>query len=265
MSDVSERESLGEAWELARKEFPELAVPLEIYESIAAKLPPEYPSHLRPGDLYLLCGCQLADPFALREFKRIFLDQVRRALRDFAMDEAMAEDIEQVVWTKFMVGEAGELLPIFRYAGKGKLKSFLRVAAVRTAMTWFRQQNKLLPLQTDDRTESSAATDLPLLLAKARHREQFRRAFRAAMAKLEPTQRQLLRRHYVDGISSDDLATELNVHRATVHRWLIAAREALYSHTKTEMLAEEAMSPAEFQSVARLLAGSLEVSLNRLL
>ncbi len=266
MSEGTEWESLSGAWEIARQKLPQIAVPLELFSAIASELPPEFPRHLRADELYLLCGCQLSDPYSQREFRRTFLAQVRKALRDFAMDEAMAEDIEQVIWTRFMVADEGERLPILRYAGKGKLKAFLRVAAVRTAMTWFRQQGKFTPLPTEAPADAvTPSADLPLLLAKARHREQFRRAFRNAMDRLEPPQRTILRRHYVDGVAADDLALELGVHRATVHRWIIGAREALYAQTKTEMLSEEAMSPTEFASIAKLLAGSLEVSLNRLL
>ena len=51
------------------------------------------------------------------------------------------------------------------------------------------------------------------------------------------------------------------VSRATVARWLAAAREALHDETRRELLGHLRVSPSELDSIAALVRSQVELSL----
>ena len=69
----------------------------------------------------------------------------------------------------------------------------------------------------------------------------------------------------LDGIGIDELAAQHGVHRATCARWLEAARQQILVATQKELIDRLSLSRAELQSVIKLIASQLEVSLARVL
>src|SRR5262249_39179513 len=93
------------------------------------------------------------------------------------------------------------------------------------------------------------------------YRGAFRDAFRAAVKALGDDQRLLLRQNVLDGLSIDRLAVFYRVHRATVARRLESARKALLDGTHRMLAARLQVRAEEVESILRLIASQLEVSL----
>src|SRR5204862_5045413 len=90
----------------------------------------------------------------------------------------------------------------------------------------------------------AAPGDVALSLIKAQYREAFAEGFRNAVTGASRRDRNLLRLHFLGGVTLDQLAQMYSVHRATVVRWLAAAREAVFAATR-EHVATEIAAPAD--------------------
>jgi RNA polymerase sigma-70 factor (ECF subfamily) len=113
---------------------------------------------------------------------------------------------------------------------------------------------------------AAAPTEAPELdLARRRHAAEFRDAIRAALSKLEPRQRALLRMNLSNGLSIDRIAEIYQIGRSTAARWLAAARDALQDHTRGELVARLRLSPAELESLAAVIRSEIELSVAGLL
>src|SRR5262249_32321867 len=108
---------------------------------------------------------------------------------------------------------------------------------------------------------ATAGDDPELAFLKHQYREQFRAAFAAAVAALEPRDRNILRHRYVDGLEVNELATIYGLHRVSMSRTLSRIRDELLAgigrnlHTAGD----------ELESIMALIASQLELSLSGLL
>jgi RNA polymerase sigma-70 factor (ECF subfamily) len=100
---------------------------------------------------------------------------------------------------------------------------------------------------------------------KQLYRKAFRDAFGAALATMDPREKVMLRQHFVDGLTIDELGPLYAVHRATAARWITAAKATLMERTRREFMTRARLSPREMASVMRLVQSRLEVTLARLL
>jgi RNA polymerase sigma-70 factor (ECF subfamily) len=130
----------------------------------------------------------------------------------------------------------------------------------------------LRPADERPHATASAAGDTPdaalgpdALMLKARYKGAFEAAIRKAMATLPARDRMLLLMHFVDGLTLLQLAAMQKVSRATVTRWLSAARESLREGTRRYLEADGHLTSSELQSIAALVTSQLEISIARAL
>jgi RNA polymerase sigma-70 factor (ECF subfamily) len=210
-------------------------------------------------DAYLACSCVLDAPGAVVAFDRAFAPMMDSALSRVDRSPAFAEDAAQAVREKLFVAPPGVPPKIAEYACRAPLRAWLRVVAVRAALN-LRRRRASEPYDTIDTRDERlvAGTDPELRLAKARHKAALEDAIRAAIERLSPKERALLRLHLVEGSSIDVLAAHYHVGRSTAARWLAAAREALREHTRAEMSAR--LGSSDPASVAAFVRSQLELS-----
>jgi RNA polymerase sigma-70 factor (ECF subfamily) len=154
---------------------------------------------------------------------------------------------------------------IRQYAGRGPLRTWLRMAATRQALN-FREEERVRSRSVDELDElARPVLDPELRLVKAEAHGHFKAAFAAALSELEATEQNVLRLQILDGLSIDEIGRVYGVHRATAARWLVKARERLLERTKTllhERLADDSL---EVNSLIRMVESQMDVSLIRLL
>src|SRR5262249_55575934 len=152
-------------------------------------------------------------PGAIETFERSFLAAVPAILQRNGAGPIQADEIRQRVRERLFVG-AGKIAD---YSGRGELAHWLKVVTMRIAIDARREER---PFATESAGGAAAlglaGVDPELELMKERFREPFEQAFRAALAGLTSVQRNLLKLHFVDGLTLEELAALFHVHRATV-------------------------------------------------
>lgn len=256
-------------WESAHSAWPEIELPLETFaEYLAARrgagnapMPPE-----RVAELYLACACVKGLPTALAAFERRFLVQVPAFLGRLTLPDSTVAEIKQLLRTKLLVSTESGLAKISEFSGQGAMLGWLRVVAMRTALSLLRQRSdKPLDDIGGDERVMAATEDPELVYLRNRYQTEFKEAFATALAQLTSEQRNLLRLHLVDGMNIDKLGVMFQIHRATAARWLHSARESVFTETRRLLQQRLRLSPAEFDSLVRVLRSQLDLSVARLL
>jgi RNA polymerase sigma-70 factor (ECF subfamily) len=112
---------------------------------------------------------------------------------------------------------------------------------------------------------SASAVDPELGYIAERYRGEVEDAFRQALAALDGEQRTLLRMHFVDAVTLDELARLRNMHRATIARHLAATRRTILDQIRRQLRERLAVSTDELVSLLRLVRSRLQISVAQLL
>jgi len=214
------------------------------------------------GDLWLASACAAGDVRAAAELDarhRAIVDQVVGRLR---LTGDQANEVRQRLRARLLVGEPGHPPRISTYSGRGELAGWVRVAATRTALDLVRAERAGGAADELVDRLPAAGDDPELRLLKTRYAEPFARAFRAAIAALEPRDRLLLKQHYLDGLSTETLAPLHGAHRVTIARWLDAARSRVAAETERQLGELLRLPKAELESLMRAVRSRIEVSLH---
>jgi RNA polymerase sigma-70 factor (ECF subfamily) len=214
-------------------------------------------------DLFLACACRSGHPRAIAIFDAEILGQVARHVAAIDGSQAFADEVRQRLREKMLAPPAAQ---IARYAGRGPLGGWVRVAAMRTALNLRRERVRA------DRREQIAGEDLipvagdpELEMLRMRYANDVKEAFTATLASLTTDERNVIRMHYLDGLSIDDIGTAYGVHRATAARWIQNARARILEETERRLRDRLHGTPSEIASVIGLVQGAFEASVSRLL
>jgi RNA polymerase sigma-70 factor (ECF subfamily) len=207
-------------------------------------------------DIELARGCVKRSASALAEVRRRYEADVRAAMRRCRLPSAEIEDAEARLWTRLLVGDVGGPR-ISGYAGTGSLRAWLRRCAAHEALATLRRRR---PELADGREWAlpDPGDDPERGLLAAEHASAFRDVFAAAVASLDPREREVLRAAVLDGESSVQIAGRYGVHRVTVARWLAAAREKLAR--RTGRMLRDRLGP-----LARVALSRVDITLPRVL
>src|SRR5690606_9244490 len=112
-----------------------------------------------------------------------------------------------------------------QYSGRGPLAAWIRIAALREAHTITRRQKHAV--DADDLPLRAPDHDPELALLKRRSVSVFRKAFTAVIGGLSENDRTLLRLHYLDGLTIEEVGKASRVSRASAARLLAQVRERI--------------------------------------
>ncbi len=211
----------------------------------------------RLADLWLAFRATTGEPEALGVFEAGMIAPLVHRLGREVED---ARDALQSLRTALLVGDGVSGPRLLGYTGRGDLARFVKVAATRTWLNARRGVRR--EVHDEDRLlEEQAPVDGELHGMKEAYSAAFRVAFKAALGTLEPTERNLLRQHYLDGLTMEHIGALHAVHRVTVHRWIDRARATLAERTRANMAGALGLRDAEVKSVLRLIQSRLDVSL----
>ncbi|MEJ7598804.1 MAG: hypothetical protein WKG01_12930 [Kofleriaceae bacterium] len=225
--------------------WPGVAVePAALVAALADKLAGAEPPALTPdalAELHLAIACARGDSSAIAAFERAYLDVVPQALAGMKLPQATIDDVRSIVRDKLLLADGDRPARVLDYAGRGRLRGLVQVTATRTAIDRIRhdQRETALPAR-----ELAASGDVVLSLIKAQYREAFAAGFARAVEAAPRRDRNLLRLHFLGGVTLDQLAQMYSVHRATIVRWLAAARATVLDHTRAHV-ATTLGAPAE--------------------
>lgn len=232
---------------------------------------------LHGEDLYLAAACAHGEPTALAAFEARYLHKVPAFLARMRPAPTIVDEVKQQLRVRLLVASDAHAVPrIAEYGGRGTLDSWLRVAAVRLAIDLLRQSDVVLAprLGGDGDGERDGGEplldqlrgdDIELHLLREHHRAAVNQALRVGFESLSAEQRNLLRLNYRDGRSIDEIGALLRAHRATVARWIAAAREQVLVATRQELGRALALPDGDLDSVIRALGSQLHLSMSRIL
>jgi RNA polymerase sigma-70 factor, ECF subfamily len=258
-------DAVERAWRVGRGAHPEVALPRDVFARFVGERGDAWANgdEGRARDLFLACACLRREPHAVRTFVSSYIDRIPAYLARRVSSTDLMSEVQQQLAMRLLVGDSQKPPLLASYSGRGSLEGFVRVAAGRLAVDLQRsdaRQPRALGLQ-----DELLADDLELKLLKDAYRNPFRDAFAGAIAALEPEQRALLRLHYVEGTTTEQLARLRKVGRATIVRRLAEARDALIAGVQQRLRGTAGIDEDEFEGVLRMVRSQLDLSLVRLL
>jgi RNA polymerase sigma-70 factor (ECF subfamily) len=213
---------------------------------------------LQANDLYLACACARGDQRAHEAFERTLLSQVPLLLA--RVEGAPAEEIAAALRESLLLGKAGAPPRIALYTGRGSLKGWLRVVALRAALR--DRRDRPPAAEPIDAAEAMLASGNPEIdLLKLRSRADVESAFRESLRALPERERLLLALHYSDGLSLERLAAMYGQHRATIARQMARARRTLLEGARALLQERLRLTESECDSLVQLVRSQLRVGL----
>jgi RNA polymerase sigma-70 factor (ECF subfamily) len=221
---------------------------------------------LHAVELHLAFACRQGHAGALARFEREHVAALGPAVGRVDSSPAFVDEIKQRLRTKLLVADESGPPKLAHYTGQGELWTWVRVVAVREALSSVRSERRQALAADDELLALEASATGPELGAlKQQYREQFAEAFAAALGELEPAQRNLLRLHYLHGLSIDELGGLLRIHRSSAARRIVKTRETLLTGTRRSLQARLSLGRRDFEQLMGLVASRLDLSIERFL
>jgi RNA polymerase sigma-70 factor (ECF subfamily) len=223
-------------------------------------------ARLHAVDLLLADACLAGDGAALAAFDGEVVEPLDRVLAHMRLSSATVDDVKQLVRTNLLVPDGDRPPRLSEYSGRGDLRSWVGVVATREALSLLRRDAKT-PMPAEDVLVAAASplTGPELGFLKEHYRDEFRTAFGDALGELAPRDRNVLRHHYVHGLTIDEIGTMYGIHRSNAARRIAKAREQLLTGTRRRLVLGLKVDRREFESIMRLIESRIDVSIQRML
>jgi RNA polymerase sigma-70 factor, ECF subfamily len=235
-------------------------------EGVSDEALPEALARVHAVELHLAFSCRQGHPLALARFEREHVATLGPAVGRVDPSPAFVDEVKQRLRTKLLVADGSGPPKLAHYTGQGELHTWVRVVAVREALSSVRSERRRALASDDELLAIEASATGPELGAlKQQYREQFAEAFAVALGELEPAQRNLLRLHYLHGLSIDELGGLLRIHRSSAARRIVKTRQALLADTRRALQARLSLGRRDFEQLMGLVASRLDLSIERFL
>jgi RNA polymerase sigma-70 factor, ECF subfamily len=253
----------------ARQAHPELTFDdRALVAAIAARCPTDhvvtYVQRCRAAELVLARCAGDGDATAIAALERAHHATIESIARRFVSAGHTVDDLRQLLRVKLFTGASPG---IHEFAGQGHLDSWLRVTATRLFLDLTKRKDRPREVQGSDSGIAALCdpSDLGLELIKVDYRAAVRAAIEQAARELDPGDRHLLRQHFVTGLTVDQLAAALGIHRATAARRIVKAREKLAATARSELQSKLAIPAHELGEMFGLVVSRLDLSISRVL
>jgi RNA polymerase sigma-70 factor (ECF subfamily) len=258
--------ALTSAVQRARLVFAEIGVDdVAFVEYVAERLPPDVDvvsdlSGLHVEDLYLACACLRRVERALAVFDERILSGVPRFVARVDSSPDFADGVRQTLREKLFLSEP--VPKIAEYAGRGPLAGWVRVVALRTALNSRRSEERSSRIPANALTGTAVDPELDFL--KSKYAREVKAALESAVSGLPIEARNILRMHYLDHLTIDQIASVHEMHRSSVARRISEARRSILDETKRRLRERLEITTTEIDSVVALVKSRLELSLRLL-
>jgi len=260
---VSKSTPLKLACELGAQRWPDVRLPLDRFaEHLSRSGIDELRLTSHAADLFLVAACLSGDERAIAHLDREYLSRAVPAIARVDGSPSFIDEVRQQLRVRLLTGEKPRLA---RYQAAGRLIDWIRVAAVRIALNAKRADQRMLPTEDVPLSNLLGETDREIDALRPHYVHEVQGALEACFRELAVRERNLLRLHFLDGLSLDTLATMHGVHRATIARWLVSIRRSLVERARTMLGGPRGLSAGSVRSLYRWLARDVHLSVSRLL
>lgn len=243
-------------------------------------------ANMRAGELCLAVACEKGVETAWRTFEQDYKHGMQAAARALTKDDAEAEDLVQFVFGElYGIRLDGErrLSKLAHYSGRGSLGGWLRAVIYQAFIDRKRQTARFEQVEEVSEFDRLANTNADLLngqngyhaplhapivqpddIEDTRLRRATEEAMTQAFAALEPKDRLMLNYYYFDDLTLREIGLMMNVHEATISRWLARAQKQVKKKTEETLQRNYGLRRAEIAECLAMAARS-EVDVRKLL
>ena len=245
----------------ARLEHPASWLASERFEALAIEraggheVTPERLAKLRSADLYAAMACAEGVADALAWFEREHLIHVGRFVARIDPSAAFADEVRQRLRIRLLLRTEGTTPQLHKYSGSGSLGGWLRVCAAREARDMTGRPHEARELS------DAGSVDPELAWLKERYGALVSDAFEKALAALGADERTMLKMHYVEGLTLEQVASVVGVSRATGARALARAREQLVDSVRGALKEACGMEDETADSLLAFVRSRIELDL----
>jgi RNA polymerase sigma-70 factor (ECF subfamily) len=215
---------------------------------------------LHASDLFLACACLHGDRHAWRELSRLHLARVAEWVARIDRSPSFADEVRQRLAEKLLHDDSGTP-KLALYNGRGPLGAWLRVAAVREAQNARRGARP--QVDADEVPLASPDEDPEIRLFKHNYSREFKEAFAGVLATLSADERNVLRLHYLDGMTIEEVGRAYRVSRATAARWIADAKEKITSAVNASLKQRLGRGGPGANTILAFVRSQLDMSLRR--
>ncbi|MCW5808892.1 MAG: transcriptional regulator, partial [Deltaproteobacteria bacterium] len=187
------------------------------------------------------------------------LSRVREFSASVDSSPEFVAELTQRLRARILVPDGGPAR-IATYSGRGSLGGWIRVAAVRLARDIVRGPEGRRAAELREDLEP-AVVDPELGYLKQAYGDAVSRAVQDALGGLDGEARALLKMHYVDGLTIDQVGVAFGKSRATSARMLAAARATLLRDIRERLVGTVGVRVEEADSLLAFVRSRLDLSL----
>ncbi|MBL4636326.1 MAG: hypothetical protein JKY56_20870, partial [Kofleriaceae bacterium] len=227
-------------------------------------------SKLAVEDLYLCTAVLDGNSMAYVAFDYKLRASAEQAAKRFKVSADVVDELAQTLFEHLLIPSGDKRARLHEYAGKGALSRWLQAVATRTQLNAMRGVKREVLIDDgaifDALVQPMGATIEP---SKPQYQSALKSAFTRALEELADQDKALLKMAYIERVNLEGLGRSFGFSRATAHRRLAAARDALASGIESclnsELSATGALSPSQLASIRRLVQSQVSVSIGRIL
>jgi len=261
--------ALDDAWHsairLALRDHPTLAARAPECEAHVATAVAAGAELAHAADLVLAWAASTGDRTAVARLEHTIGGELAAAARKIDPAPTFVDEIRQAALVRLLVGEPPAPPRIATYRGTGPLRGWAALAALRLALNTKRARTPATATADVLGDLIDREPDPELRTMKSLYRAEFSAALTSSLAALPDRQRALLRLRFVERLELAQIGKLYNIHESTASRWLAAATEAVATDARKRLIAKLAIGASSADSIARMVASSLDLSIARLL
>ena len=266
--DVSAADEISALYARGRAAHPQLVVSEDAFgrylaRAIESEQGPSFHG-LPAGDVYLACACAQGARGAAAAFELAFGDAIRKAVSRVLTPQDREEAQQRVRQWLLVPAAAGEPPGIAKYLGTTSLKDWIRVVAVRSAISLGRSESVEHRLREKAAAEAVGVSPEQMLM-KAEIRRELESIVAGALERLGDRDKLILRFFLVSGVTHRAIAKILGISQQAVSKQIARARDSLMEDIRSAVAARLDVSKDEVVSLMRFMASQLDVSVSRVL
>jgi len=216
------------------------------------------------GDLLLAVACLQGCAPAIATFHAAYGNVIDRVLMRRRTGTADAADVTQMVYERLLVPRGSSAPRLGGYRGQGPLRSWVSTAAATTASGLRRAEGRRLKNERRDPATIGAVMAVinpELAYIKRLYKTEIEQAIETALNGLDARASLLLRLHFGERMSIDQLGALYKVNRATAARRVIAARDTVANAIRADLRRRLKLSDSDYQSLVALLRSELDMTI----
>ncbi len=222
-------------------------------------------STLHAADLFLALACVEGHPVALQCLEQHFLSRLGGELGRKGGLAVYADEAQQMLRVRLLVGQSGEPPRLVGYRGTGPLSAWLRLTLTRLALNLHNAAARDTSLDDDLFTASESSPDPELSYLRQHYQSVVSQAMQESLEALPGEERAILRMHFLDGLSAAEVGSLFQVSGRTIQRRIAETRKQIVDNVRKRVGQKVGLNPSQLETLMRLVQSDWNLSVQRIL